>query len=163
MIPNWHSEDFSRVIWNGKEYTFRPESQRRIIAMLWWQWEAGVFCLHECLVATMCGWDWVDSRLSFPFRHTGVMHEAWGQMIVHIKDGLYALKSYTGRSPCRDPLEIRHKSLHFAGNAFNHIYVSLTTPRARGPKKKTALYTGGRFLRTALPTAESNVEATRRK
>ena len=86
---NWHNDDFTEVVWNGKKYKFGKPQQSLSVKYLWNNKRA-----REKSIGEAIGSEADNFRLSHIFRQkskTTKMHPAWGTMIVHDGKGIYSL------------------------------------------------------------------------
>ncbi len=86
---NWHNDDFTEVIWNGKKYKFNKLQQALSVEYLWKNKRA-----REKSIGEAIGSEADNFRLIHIFRQGSTktkMHSAWGTMIVPDGRGIYAL------------------------------------------------------------------------
>ncbi len=86
---NWHNDDFTEVVWNGKQYKFNKPQQALSVGYLWKNKRA-----REKSIGEAIGSEAENFRLIHIFRQQGKktkMHPAWGTMIVPDGKGIYAL------------------------------------------------------------------------
>lgn len=75
-----NSDDFTSVVWYGKEYTFN-KTQALCVKYLWEQWENGTPSLSEKTIGDKIGSASENYRIISTFRINGKTHPAWGVMI----------------------------------------------------------------------------------
>ncbi len=86
---NWHNEDFTEVLWNGKQYKFDKPQQTLSVKYLW-ENKRG----REKSIGEAIGSEADNFRLIHIFRQRSTkskMHPAWGTMIIPDGKGIYAL------------------------------------------------------------------------
>ncbi len=86
---NWHNDDFTEVLWNGKKYKFNKPQQALSVEYLWKNKRA-----REKSIGEAIGSEADNFRLIHTFRQHGKktkMHPAWETMIVPDGKGIFAL------------------------------------------------------------------------
>ena len=86
---NWHNNDFTEVLWNGKKYKFNTPQQTLAVEYLWANKRA-----REKSIGEAIGSEADNFRLIHIFRQKrkkAKMHPAWGKMIIPDGKGVYAL------------------------------------------------------------------------
>ena len=86
---NWHNDDFTEVLWNGKKYKFNKSQQALSVKYLWNNKRA-----REKSIGEAIGSEADNFRLIHIFRQRNKkskMHPAWGIMIVPDGKGIFAL------------------------------------------------------------------------
>jgi hypothetical protein len=99
-----HSDDFTSVDWYGQHYTF-TRTQADCVREMWGNWERGTPSLKQRTI--LDGAESSNTRLRDVFRKKGVMHPAWGIMIVKTGRGCFGLSepqdADTQKKPTRNP------------------------------------------------------------
>lgn len=97
---NYHSQDFTTVVWDGVTYTFTPK-QADVICFLWDQWKAGTPWVRQISIAETLGFIEHRFDLRKTFRQLDkatkkmVPHDAMGKMIFSNGKGIFGLRSKT--------------------------------------------------------------------
>lgn len=87
-----HSEDFSRIIWRGKQYHLN-RSQARVFELLYNESMQGTNGLHQSTLGKMLNSSNPKFRLLHVFRNaSGEMHPIWGKLIISLEPGVYGIR-----------------------------------------------------------------------